>query len=78
MHSTIADITHKLQGSLNNKKKKKICSSILLGLQDKVLNFSKTDIWHFRSEAGFLVAVLDVGTIFEAKFQRVLPQNMSF
>ena len=29
-------------------------------------------------EAVFLVAVLDVGTIFEVKFQRVRAQNMSF
>ena len=29
------------------------------------------------SEAGFLVAVLDVGTIFEAKFQRVQAQNIA-
>ena len=27
---------------------------------------------------GFLVAVLDVGTIFEAKFQRIEAQNMPF
>ena len=27
---------------------------------------------------GFLVAVLDVGTIFEVKFQHVRAQNMSF
>ena len=30
------------------------------------------------AEAGFLIAVLDVGTIFEVKFQRVRAQNMSF
>ena len=30
------------------------------------------------SEVDFLVAVLDVGTIFEVKFQRVRAQNMLF
>ena len=30
------------------------------------------------TEAGFLVAVLDVGTIFEIKFQGVRAQNISF
>ena len=30
------------------------------------------------SRGGFLVAVLDIGTIFEVKFQRVRAQNMSF
>ena len=31
-----------------------------------------------HSEAVFLVAVVDVGTIFEVKIQRVRVQNMSF
>ena len=32
----------------------------------------------FSPEAGFLVAVLDIGTIFEVKFQLVRAQNKSF
>ena len=33
---------------------------------------------HWGPEAGFSVAVLDVGMIFEDKFQSVGAQNMSF